>query len=445
MNELVKAGPADYNGLIMESRLQVMGLGGQKTLRGNISVSGAKNSALKALAASILFDDELKIENLPAIEDVGTMRTLMSGVGVASKDTGDHACTIDASQVTAGPLDVPLSEKIRASIVLTGPLLARTGSVTFPHPGGDVIGARPIDLFLEGFEKMGAFAKSDGSLYTLSAPKGLVGADIFFRVISVTATETLMMAATLARGTTILRNVAREPEIPHLAEFLNRCGAAITGAGTSTITIKGGNRLRANGTSFTVLPDRIEAGSFAILGSLLADELSITNCVPEHLAILIEMLRFSGVPIESRGDTITITANAQKKVADCKPLNIRTHEYPGFATDLQAPMTVFLTQVKGESTVFETIFEGRLNYTQDLVRMGADITMGNPHQIVVRGPSKLSGKELHGPDIRAGLAYVLAALVAEGDSVINNVHHIDRGYEHVERKLQGIGASITRM
>ncbi len=427
------------------SQLRVRGLAGKKALTGTLRVSGAKNSALKALAASILFADELRLTNVPLIEDIETLSTLLLGVGVTSQRTGDHERTFSAQNVTSGALDVPLSEKIRASIVLTGPLLSRTGGVSFPHPGGDVIGARPIDLFLAGFVAMGATATSMGGTYTLKAPQGLHGADIFFRIVSVTATETLMMAAVLAKGKTILRNAAMEPEIPHLAEFLNRSGAKISGAGTPTITIEGGPLLRAGGTSYDILPDRIEAGSFAILGSLLADELEITNCVPEHFAILTEMLRFSGAPIKAEGSSVRISGNGKRSNNTFKPLTISTHEYPGFATDLQAPMTVFLTQVNGESNVFETIFEGRLNYTQDLVQMGADITMGNPHQIIVRGPSTLYGRELFGPDIRAGLAYLIAALVAEGDSVINNVHYIDRGYERIEEKLAAIGAPVKRM
>lgn len=428
----------------MPQRLAVKGLAPRKPLEGTVRISGAKNSALKALAASALFRDTLRIENVPAIEDVTTMSAILGGVGVAVSSAGPHELEIDPGNVEAGGLNTELSERIRASIVLTGPLLARTGSVSFPHPGGDVIGARPIDLFLDGFRAMGAGVVSRGAIYEVNAPAGLVGADIFFRIVSVTATETLMMAAVLAKGTTILRNAAMEPEIPHLAGFLNASGADIKGAGTPTITIKGGFPLRSKGAPFTVLPDRIEAGSFAIIGALLADSLTIKNCVPEHLAILIEMLKASGVPITSAKDTISIMDNGKRANRSSRSLDVRTHEYPGFATDLQAPMTVFLTQASGEATVFETIFEGRLNYTQDLVGMGADITMGNPHEVRVRGPRPLSGRELHGPDIRAGLAYVIAAMVAEGDSVINNVHYIDRGYERIEEKLAEIGAKVER-
>lgn len=429
----------------MGARLKVTGLAGTKPLRGSVRISGAKNSALKAIAASVLFGDPLRIENVPLIEDVATMRKILTGVGVASGEAGDHVLIIDASGAMPGSLDTALSEKIRASIVLAGPLLARTGSVSFPHPGGDVIGARPIDLFLEGFIAMGATAVREGGRYTVSVRGGLRGADIFFRMVSVTATETLMMAAVLAKGTTILRNAAMEPEIPHLAEFLNRSGAHIEGAGTPTITITGAGLLRANGEAYRVLPDRIEAGSFAIIGALLADELEIADCVPEHIAILIAMLRRSGLPIEVGETSLRITGNVLRRNDEFGALDVRTHEYPGFATDLQAPMTVFLTQAKGESTVFETIFEGRLNYTEDLVRMGARIVMGNPHQIVVKGPRRLHGRTLHGPDIRAGLAYVIAALVAEGESLINNVHYIDRGYERIEAKLQALGAPVERL
>ncbi len=284
--------------------------------------------------------------------------------------------------------------------MFAGPLLARFGRVSFPHPGGDVIGPRPIDLFLSGFKAMGCNIELSNDRYAIEAQGGkLRGAEIFFRFVSVTGTETLMMAAVGAEGTTILRNAAMEPEIVALAEFLNSCGAKISGVGTPTITIQGGGLLRAEGKTFATVPDRIEAGSFVILAALAGQEMTITHCEPTHIEMLIELLRESGVSIECDKTTVTVRGESSGTL---KPLNVRTHEYPGFATDLQPPMVVFLTQTTGESTLFETIYGGRLNYVSDLVSMGADITLWNPQQITVKGPSQLSGRELESPDIRAG-------------------------------------------
>jgi UDP-N-acetylglucosamine 1-carboxyvinyltransferase len=335
---------------------------------------------------------------------------------------------------------------MRASIILTGPVLARFGEVFFSHPGGCVIGPRPIDMFLDGFSKMGGEISMEGERHKISAKRGkLIGAEIFFRHTSVTATETLMLAAVLADGRTVLKNAAMEPEIKSIAEFLNSCGARIAGAGSTTIEIEGGGLLLSEGKIYETMPDRIEAGSFLILGALAADNIEISNCVPEHVEILTAYLRDSGVPVSAGKRSISITQNSKIKNAALKTADIRTSPYPGFATDLQAPMTVYLTQVGGESRVHETIFDGRLNYTEDLKKMGGDITMWNPHQIIVKGPTPLKGSDLEGPDLRAGLAYVIAAIVAKGESTIHNVHYIDRGYEHIEQRLHSIGVDIRRI
>ena len=429
----------------MADSFKVVGLSGKKVLKGTISVGGAKNAVLPAMAASVLFEDELRLENVPAIEDVSRMQELLIALGVLVQSDAPGTLRFSGSGPYGTVLNDELAEKMRASVVVTGPVLARFGSVEFPHHGGDVIGPRPIDLFLEGFQKMGATIVEEDGRYRASAAGGkLIGANIFFPIISVTGTETLMMAALLAKGTTVLRNAAMEPEIKHLAEFLNSCGARIEGAGTPTITIKGGGLLRANKKIYKTMPDRIEAGSFLILGALAAEELSIINCIPEHVAVLIDCLRRSGVPIFTEKESIIIRGNSapSKKFS---AINIRTHEYPGFATDLQAPMVVYLTQVSGEATVLETIWGGRLNYTEDLVKMGADITLWNPQQITVKGPSALKARELESPDIRAGLAFIIASVVAKGKSVIHNAYHVDRGYEKIEKRLRGIGVSIERV
>lgn len=403
----------------MKSKFIVEGLAGQKPLRGSIRVGGAKNAALKALAATVLFEDQVTFENLPEIEDVKRMQELLAGgLPVLRKD---------------------IAERLRASIVLTGPTLARYGSVTFPFPGGCVLGERPIDLFVEGYKAMGATIEERDDLFTISGK--LTGARIFFPIVSVTATETLLMAAVLAEGTTVLENAAMEPEIVSLAEYLVACGADITGAGTSTITIVGraGKLLRSEGNPYVTVPDRIETGSFVLLGALAGDEVTVTHCEPKHVDALLVLLRRAGVHLEAGESTITV-----RKSGPYKSVSVRTHEYPGFPTDLQAPMAVFLTQCGGEATILETIFDGRFRYIDDLVRMGADITVMNPHRVLIKGPARLTAKELESPDLRGGLAYILAATVATGTSTIDNAYLIDRGYEHIEHRLQNLGLNIKR-
>ena len=400
----------------------VDGLAGEHTLRGEIRVGGAKNAILKALAASALFEDEVKFENVPEIEDVHRMRELL----------------VHAKQ--APVLKKEIAERFRASVVLTGPLLARFGEVSFPYPGGCVLGERPIDFFLNGFKAMGALVEESDGDFTLKAPgKKLKGAHIIFPFISVTATETLMLAATLAEGETILENAAMEPEIGILAAFLNSCGAHIEGTGTPIIRIQGGKLLRAKGMIYHTPPDRIETGSFVILAALLGKEITITDCEPGHVGALLTLLTRVGVPVETGKNSITVRAPES-----ITSFSVRTHEYPGFPTDLQAPIAVLLTQAKGEGTISETIFDGRFRYVDDLVRMGADITVMNPHRILVRGPRELSRKNLESPDLRAGLAYILAAATARGISTIRNAYVIDRGYEKIEERLQKVGLNIKR-
>jgi UDP-N-acetylglucosamine 1-carboxyvinyltransferase len=413
------------------SRFLVEGFGGEKKLRGEIAVSGAKNAATKALAASILFADEMPCANLPDIEDVKRMQELL------------HIARPSLTEFNSD-MDAQISARMRSSIVLTGPLLARTGRVSFPFPGGCVLGERPIDVFLNGFTAMGARVEEKEDVFIVEAHnKKLKGAEITFPLVSVTGTETLMMAAVLAEGETVLHNAAMEPEIPILADYLNRCGAQITGAGTPTIRIVGGEPLCAGGKVFTVPPDRIEAGSFVILVALAGDEVKITNCEPQHVRALLELLARAGVSMEVGTDFITVRGGKHKN-SEYAAVSVRTHEYPGFPTDLQAPMAVFLTQASGESTILETIFDGRFRYADDLVRMGADITVMNPHRILIRGPKELNRKELESPDLRGGLAYIIAASVATGESIIDNAYVIDRGYAHIEERLQKLGLHIKR-
>ncbi|MDO8604415.1 MAG: UDP-N-acetylglucosamine 1-carboxyvinyltransferase [bacterium] len=424
----------------MSNTFIIKGLDGERKLHGTVKITGAKNAALKAIASTVLFRDTVTLTNIPEINDTLRMFELLKDMGadVVNEKKGTYAVSI--SDGFATELSPGIAKRMRASIVLTGPVLARYGRVSFPHPGGCLIGARPLDLFVGGFEEMGARVLIKDDSYVVEAKNGLTGAEIFLKMQSVTATETFMMAGVLAKGTTTIKNAAMEPEIADLAEFLNKCGAKISGAGTPTITIKGGKLLTGKGHPHKTMPDRIEAGSFLILGALAARELHITNCNPAHLESLIQTLESAGVGIETKKTEIIVRAPAHLKSVD-----IKTHEYPGFPTDLQAPMTVLLTQAEGESTVFETIFEGRLNYTESLVAMGANITMMDPHRVLVRGKSELKGRKLESPDLRAGLAFVIAAVIAKGESVIHNVDTtIDRGYEDVESRLRAIGVDIER-
>lgn len=433
-----------YNGCLMGTSFKIQGFGAgfSGQLSGELSVSGAKNAVLPALAASVLVPGPIRFSNIPGIEDVARMSELLEGVGAVVSKEEEMLC-VDGVGVSEGNLIPSIATSLRASIFLSGPLLARVGSVSFPHPGGDVIGVRPIDLFLSGFEAMGAEVvyKKEEEVYQISAPRALRGAEIIFPFVSVGATETLMMAAVLTKGTTTLKNAAMEPEVVFLADLLKKSGAHITGAGTPEIIIEGVEKLHAPDSTIAIIPDRIEAGTYAILGALAGKDIVIQNCAPKHIESLTALLKKAGAFIDIGSDSLHIT----KSSVPLKSVNVRTHEYPGFATDLQAPMCVLLTQASGESVVFETIFEGRLHYTDDLVHMGADITPIGTHRVVIRGPQKLRGRVLEGPDIRAGLAYVLAAIVAEGESVVHNAYHIDRGYQHVEDKLRGVGVAIERI
>lgn len=422
-----------------EQRFVIEGLAGHKKLRGEIPVRGAKNAVVVAFAASVLFEDDVKLSNVPDIEDVHRMGELLEALGAKVTPTGDRAYTISPSSIQKSDLDDTIARRLRASIVMSGPLLARFGKASFPHPGGDIIGARPINFFLDGFKRMGGQVSLEGDRYTVSAPQGLVGTEIFFIFISVTATETLMMAAVGAKGKTVLKNAAMEPEIVELANYLNACGARIKGAGTHTIEIEGTGMLKAQGKGWETVPDRIETGTFLLLGALLAEELTIVDCEPEHVEMLVALLRESGTAIETGDKTIKVRGNGLPSA-----LQVRTHEYPGFATDMQPPMVVYLTQAQGESSMFEAIWTGRLQYIKELVHMGANIEFLNNQQLIIKGPAPLTGAELDSPDIRAGLAFLMAGALASGTSIIKNIYHIDRGYERIEERLQKIGLAIKR-
>ena len=412
---------------------------GGHVLEGKIQVQGAKNSALKILAATLLYKNPVTIRNLPLVEDIFRMIELLEDLGAKVRWTGERSVEVDVSRVKRYNLNPAIAKRFRGSIVLVGPLLARLGKAVFPHPGGCVIGERPIDLFLNGWKSMGARVSESGSGYSivLKRPRDT---DYLFRHVSVTGTETLMLTGTVVKGRAILRNSAMEPEVLHLADFLNQSGAAISGAGTNTVEITGtkGALLTAR-KPFHVLPDRIETASLLVLGALSGKKVIIENCIPLHVRQMTNTLRDAGVLVKE--GVVSLIVQRPKMLAG---VSVRTHEYPGFVTDFQAPFTVLLTQARGESTVLETIFDGRLNYIEDLNRMGAHITMHNPHRISVSGPSELHGREIESPDLRAGLAFVIAALIARGKSVVSNIYQIDRGYERIDERLRALGARISR-
>lgn len=411
----------------------VKGNGGKKTLEGTVTIGGAKNAVLKMMAASILFDGPLTLQNVPMNEDVKRMHELLVNLGAEIKNM-----TIDTTKVSSTVLNTAQATAMRSSVVLTGPLLARYKTATFPSPGGCTIGNRPIDLFIKAYEKMGATVEYRDGAYVMSAPNGLTGTEIFFDLQTVTGTETIMFAAVLAKGKTILKNCAMEPEIKHMADYLVSCGAQISGQGTSTITIEGGALLKANGP-YVTLPDRIETGSFVILGALLAKKLRIEKCDPSLCESLLSLLTTSGVHMKIEKDAIEIYESN-----NLKSFNVRTHEYPGFPTDLQSPIVTYLTQVEGESTIFETIFEGRFKFVENLKKMGADVKIISNREIVIKGPTPLKASTLESYDLRGGFSAVVSALIAEGTSTINNVYFTDRGYEAIDKRLQALGADIQR-
>jgi len=409
-------------------------------LNGTIEVKGAKNAALKIFPVALMAQGKIKVINLPEIEDVYRAEEMLEALGHEVKRTKEGETEIQYKSRKCINLPADLVKKFRASVMFVGPLLATCGEVYFPHPGGCVLGAgtRPIDMFLDGFKKMGAEVEVLENSYRLTAKK-LKGTNIFFPRITVTGTESLMMTAALAEGRTILKNCAMEPEIIALADFLNSIGAKIQGAGTATIIIDGVEKL--GGGEYKVMPDRIEAGTFALMAAASnSGEITISNCLPEQLESLWSLFDKIGVNYKLGETSIQILPS--KKIFAC---DATTHEYPGFATDLQSPYTVLMTQAEGISLVHETIYDRRLLFTDMLAQMGANIIMADPHRVVIKGPAKLYGRTLASPDLRAGIALVIAALIAEGKTEIGNIYQIERGYERINERLSALGADIKKV
>jgi len=411
---------------------------GQAELKGEIKVKGAKNAALKIIPAAILSKEKITIKNLPNIEDIKMSLSLIADLG-AKVSRRPGIAEIDTSGIDKIELNPQFANKFRASIMFVAPILARFGEVRFPHPGGCVIGAggRPIDIFIDGFEALGAKITVENGFYNIKAKK-LKGTDFFFTKVSVTGTEAMIMAAVLASGRTILKNCAMEPEIDALARYLNRHGAKIEGAGSPTIIIEGVKELSAG--DFNVIPDRIETGTFAIMAAAAKKELAITNCNPDHIQILLNIFEKIGVNFKKGDDYLLIKPS--KKI---KAYGIKTHEYPGFATDLASPYILLMTQALGTSLIHETIYDRRMLFTDLLSQMGADITMCDPHRAVINGPTPLHGRKLTSPDLRAGITLLIAGLIAQGTTEIDNIYQIDRGYENIDERLRALGADIVRV
>jgi UDP-N-acetylglucosamine 1-carboxyvinyltransferase len=413
---------------------------GGNPLLGTVRVSGAKNAALPAMAAAILTDEPVILENIPDVRDIQTERKLLESMG-AEVELGygraHHRTSINCKNLSSNPeAAYDVVKTMRASTLVLGPLVARMGVARVSLPGGCAIGARPIDLHIKGLERMGATITQEHG-YIEARTDRLKGALINFEKITVTGTEDLMMAATLADGETVFENAAREPEVVDLANLLNRMGAKIEGAGTSTIKVKGVSKLR--GAKHKIIPDRIEAGTFIIAAALTGGDMMISGCDPSHLTALLQKLEECGVKLRITADTVRVIGDSPLKAAD-----INTEEHPGFPTDMQAQYMALATQADGVTVVTENIFENRFMHVGELVRMGANIKIDG-RRAIIRGATALSSAAVLASDLRASASLVLAALVADGETIIDRVYHIDRGYERIEEKLRGVGAQMKRI
>ncbi|MCA1556360.1 MAG: UDP-N-acetylglucosamine 1-carboxyvinyltransferase [Acidobacteria bacterium] len=414
---------------------------GGRALRGRINVSGAKNSALPCMAAALLTGESVTLHNVPYVRDIITQRRLLEDLGahVLTPELRTHKITAARIELFEAPYD--LVKTMRASVLVLGPLLARFGKAKVSLPGGCAIGSRPIDLHLESLKVLGAEVSLEAGYVVARAPHGgrLRGAAVNFDKVTVTGTENLLMAATLASGTTTLNNAAREPEVADLAELLNRMGARVRGAGTPTITIEGVETLGA--AEHTIIPDRIETGTFLVAAAITNGELELKDCTPEHSAIVIAKLREAGVEIEEVNQS---TLHVRRAAGGLKASDITTEPHPRFPTDMQAQYMTLMTQAEGRSRITETIFENRFMHASEMHRMGAHISIDG-RTAIVEGPTQLAGARVQASDLRASASLVLAGLVAEGETIIERVYHIDRGYEKIEDKLRGVGAQIERL
>ncbi|HEY67770.1 MAG: UDP-N-acetylglucosamine 1-carboxyvinyltransferase [Chloroflexi bacterium] len=417
---------------------------GGHPLSGTVTASGNKNAALPLLAACLLTDEPVTLHNLPAIGDVQTMGELLADVGVSIEKLDPHTWRVHAREVRTSELSRDLFGRIRGSITLAGPMLARTGAVHLPRPGGDVIGRRRVDTHFLALSALGAEVSTDGT-FRLRGGR-LYGADILLDEASVTATENAIMAATLAKGTTIIRNAACEPHVQDLCHMLCNLGAQIEGIGSNTLVIHGVERL--GGGEYIIGPDYMEVGSYIALAAVTGGKLLIKNAAPEHMRMVALVFERLGVRFEARGNDIFVPAEQSltivPDIGGAIP-SIYDAPWPGFPADLMSVAIVLASQSGGTVLIHEKMFESRLYFVDKLIAMGARIILCDPHRCVVQGPSPLHGDEMESPDIRAGMALLIAALCAEGQSIIRNIRQIDRGYEQVEEKLRPLGARIRRV
>ena len=415
--------------------MQQIVIQGGEPLRGHVDISGAKNAALPLLAATLLTDGPCDLANVPALGDIKTIRLLLQGLGVRLQDLGSGKIRVDAAALSGSEAPYDLVKTMRASILVLGPLVARCGEARVSLPGGCAIGARPVDQHLEGIRALGAEIKLEHG-YIHARASRLRGADIQLRMPTVTGTENLMMAAALARGRSRIYPAAREPEVICLANALNRMGAHIRGAGTEIIEIEGVARLEP--FAYAVIPDRIEAGTFAVAAAITGGCVELLNCVPEHLGAVLHTLRQAGVQIDADERTIRV-----ERQGPLRPVQLTTAPYPGFPTDMQAQLMALMTVAQGSSWVCETVFENRLMHVAELLRMGARMEMrGNA--VRIDGQPFLSGAQVMATDLRASACLVLAGLAAQGETTISRIYHLDRGYDRIEVKLAALGARIRR-
>jgi len=409
---------------------------GGTPLEGEIAVSGSKNSALPALAASLLTGEKVVLGRIPKVRDIRTMEKLLAHTGAIVKHERGSVI-VEAAELGRPEAPYEVVKTMRASSLVLGPLVARCGRARVSLPGGCAIGSRPINLHVSALERLGATVRQEHGYIEAEAPNGLEGAEVSFDRITVTGTEDLLMAAVLAAGETVINNAAREPEVVDLADLLTKMGAGIEGAGTSTIRVKGVQKL--HGATHTIIADRIEAGTFLVAGAITKGDLTVTGCAPDHLRALIRKLQDCGAEVTEAAGTLRVRASRKLRSVD-----MTTEEHPGFATDLQAQFMALMTQAEGIAIITETIFENRFMHAQELARMGANIRLDG-RRAIVAGVTALSGAEVLASDLRASASLVLAGLAAQGETSIDRVYHIDRGYEKIEAKLAGAGARIRRV
>lgn len=412
---------------------------GGARLHGEVEVAGAKNLALKLMAASLLASGRTTFHNVPRIKDVNTMRAVLEGLGAGSEFSG-HTLNIDTDDISSYTAPYDLVRQMRASLVVLGPLVGRFGEAEVSAPGGCNLGLRKFNFHLDGLRALGADIELDHGFIKATAPHGLVGAEVSFDYPSVTATENVMMAAVRASGTTTIENGAREPEVVALADFLSAMGANITGAGTGRIEIEGVEELYP--VEYSVMPDRIEAGTFIMATAAAGGDVLIRNAVPDHLKMELSKLNDMGLDVQRDAASGGLRVRVEDP-SDLTGVDVSTLPFPGFATDLQAQMMVLLTQTSGAGVITENVYEGRFQAAEELNRMGAGIDLFGGHRALVKGGRRLSGTIVQAPDLRGGAALVMAGLAAEGTTVVDNAHHILRGYEGFEEKLSRLGATVA--